>query len=358
MSRCPSAALVVGAALLVLAGGAMPTHAQASQRGEVRGTVRSTLGERVSYAVVALEPGASRRFTDDSGAFALPGLAPGTYQLRARQVGYRPFDTTLVVPQDSTVTVTIGLEHLVVELQAIRVIARAISSDRCTAPGPPDPKLDPDFAAVFDQLRENAERYWLLADSYPAIYRLERRFGRPESYGRGVEWRRLDTLSLWTDARWHYAPGRVVTEERAPHGTETQVNLPGLPDFADSAFLANHCFAFAGIEKVDGRPYARLDFRAADAIQAPDVNGSALLDPESYLIRFLRVHLTEPGRVSPFLESLEGTVAFREVMPLLVLPDRISKLERDYDGGQIVRNFEEQRMVGFTFVRSPPTEHP
>ena len=346
-------------AALTAAAAALPARAQnPPPRGAVRGVVRSTLGDRIPYAVVTLEPGAPRRFTDDSGNFAIPGLAAGAYTLRARQVGFKPFDTTLVVPQGGTVVVAIALEHLVVELDTISVVARAASWEHCTAPGPPDPRVNPAFAAVFDQLRQNAERFWLLADAYPARYRLERRFGQADSYGGAVEWRRLDTLSLWTDARWHYAPGRVVTDVNGPHGTETQVNLPGLPDFADSAFLANHCFRFGGLETLDGRQYARLDFRAAEAIRAPDVNGSALLDPDTYLIRFLRVRLTNPDQVSATLESMEGTVAFREIMPLLVLPDRITSVQRIYERGQITGSVEDQRNVGFTFLRPLPTERP
>jgi hypothetical protein len=345
----------------LLAAAEWPADARAQvppPRGAVRGVVRSTLGDRISYAVVVLEPGVPQRFTDDSGNFVFPSLAPGSYRLRARQVGFKPFDTTLVVPRDSTVVVAISLEHLVVELEEISVVARATSSDRCTAPGPPDPKVDPDFAAVFDQLRQNAERYWLLADSYPAIYRMERRFGHPDQYRNGLAVERTDTLALRTDARWHYAPGRVVTEVRGPQGPETQVNLPGLPDFADSTFLANHCFKFAGLASVEGQRYARLDFRAAEAITAPDANGSALLDTASYLIRFLQVRLTKPDLAAASLDGLEATVAFREIMPSLVLPDRISSVQGNVYRTGFVQSIEEQRTVGFTFLRALPKERP
>ena len=344
-------------AILLLVGAA-PGGAQNPQHGVVRGVVRSTLGDPIPWAVVVLEPGVPRRFTDDSGTFAVPGLAPGTYRLHARQVGYKPFDTTVVVTGDSAVVVSVALEHLVVELEAIRVVARSAAAGHCTAPGPPDPAADPEFAAVFDQLRQNAERYWMLADSYPAVYRMERRFGTPDYYNRRLRVQRTDTLELRTDARWHYAPGRLVTDVLGPSGVERQVNLPGLPDFADSAFLANHCFRFAGLEKVEGRRYARLDFRVADAIAEPDANGSALLDPDTYLIRLVRVRLTRPDEAQAGLESLEATVAFREVMPFLVLPDRISSVQGTYVRTTVVVSQEEQRTVGFSFLRALPTQKP
>jgi len=345
-------------AILLLVG-ASPLPAQnPPPRGAVRGAVRTTLGDRIPYAVVILEPGVPRRFSDDSGAFAFPGLAPGTYHLGARQVGYKPFDTTVVVTADSTVVVAVALEHVVVQLEAIQVVARSGSSGRCTAPGPPDPAVNPEFAAVFDQLRQNAERYWLLADSYPAIYRMERRFGRPDNYNRRLAVDRTDTIELRTDARWQYAPGRVATNVLGARDISLQVNLPGLPDFADSAFLANHCFRFAGFQEWEGRRYARLDFRPADAIADPDASGSAYLDPDTYLVRFTRVRLTKPDRVTAGLEGVEATEAFREVVPSLVVPDRISSVQTSWARNTQVQVGEEQRTVSFQFLRPLPVQRP
>jgi len=328
--------------------------------------VRSTLGDRIPYAVVDLGPGNPRRFTDDSGSFRFSGVLPGPYHLRARQVGYKPFDTTMVLTGDSAVVVAVALEHLVVELEEIRVVARSGASSRCTEPGPPDPAVSPGFASIFDQLRQNAERYWLLADSYPAVYRMERRFGHPERSDRRLAVERTDTVDLRTDARWQYAPGRVVSEVPGPSGPETQMNLPGLPDLADTAFLANHCFWFGGLETMDGTTYVRLDFLAADTIGAPDAGGSAYLDPVTYLIRRLKVRLTRPGRASSNLVSLEVIETFREVVPSLVLPDRISSMltSRFIEPGawtwgqRTVERIEEQRTVAFSFLRPLPAQRP
>ncbi|MGD0992515.1 MAG: carboxypeptidase-like regulatory domain-containing protein [Gemmatimonadales bacterium] len=355
MSLRPSVAMCVA----LLAATWWPAAAHGQQTGGVRGVVRSTLGEAIPYAVVALEPGSPRRFTDDSGAFAFPGLAPGTYHLRARQVGYKPFDTTLTVAPGSVVMVVASLEHLVVELEEIRVVARASRWGRCTEPGPPDSASAPDVAALFEQLRQNAERYWLLADAYPAVYRMERRFGRPNYAQRGVVVNRTDTVDLRTDARWGYAPGRLVADVPSPGGgTEPQVNLPTLPDFADSIFLANHCFRVGGIESVDGARYVRLDFRAAEAIRDPDADGSAYLDPDTYLIRFVRVQLTRPELAMAGLEGLEATVTFREIVPSLVLPDHITSVQSVVDGLRHVETVEEQQRVDFYFLRSLPTRRP
>jgi hypothetical protein len=169
---------------------------------------------------------------------------------------------------------------------------------------------------------------------------------------------RVDTVELRTDARWHYAPGRVVADVPGPRGTELQVNLPGLPDLADSVFVANHCFRFAGLEKMEGQRYLRLDFRAAERIQDPDANGSAYLEPGTYMIRFVRMRLTRPDEARSGLESLEATEAFREIVPSLLVPDRISSVQGSYVRTVVVQTAEEQRVVGFHFLRALPTRRP
>ena len=61
------------------------------------GTVRSSAGNPVAYAMVSLDPLGARRFADQTGRFVFAAVPPGRYRLRARQVGYRPLDTTIVV---------------------------------------------------------------------------------------------------------------------------------------------------------------------------------------------------------------------------------------------------------------------
>jgi hypothetical protein len=248
--------LLLAGALVLLCSWAGRADAQ-RQPGEswaatVRGVVRTTTGEAIPYASVALLPAFAARFTDDSGAFVFTGVMPGTYHLVARQVGYKPRDTTVVVEASACVTVAVALERFVVELSAITVVgemARPGGVWRCTNPGVPDSAQDPAVAAVFDQLHENAQRYWMLADSYPASYRLERRFGRPDRERERLVVSWADTVGLRTDTRWRYAPGHLLADVPLVRGrTELQVNLPTLPDLADPVFLQNHCFRLEGLD--------------------------------------------------------------------------------------------------------------
>jgi hypothetical protein len=358
--------LLLAGALVILGSCAERAEAQHRPGGSgaatVRGVVRATTGEAIPYASVALLPAFAARFTDDSGAFLFTGVAPGTYHLVARQVGYTPHDTSIVVEASASVTVAVALEHFVVELSAITVVgemARPGGVWRCTNPGAPDSAQDPEVAAVFDQLRENAQRYWLLADSYPAFYRLERRFGRHDR-----DWERLvvrwtDTVGLRTDTRWRYAPGHLLADVPLARGrTELQVNLPTLPDFVDPVFVQNHCFRLEGLDTIAGGRYVRLDFRAAERIADPDADGSAYLDPGTYLIRYAKVWLTRPERAATGLSSFQATVAFREILPKLVLPERISSVQFVYQGSQLVEFAEEQRMIDVSFLRALPKRQP
>ncbi len=365
MHRTPSAILI---ATMLVALGLLAGRADAQRpaagggAGVVRGAVRSTSGEAIPYASIALLPGHSARFTDDSGSFAFSGVAAGTYHLVARQVGYTPRDTVVVVEPGATVTIALGLERFVVELSAITVVgemARPGGVWRCTDPGVPDSIQAPEVAAVFDQLRENAQRFWLLADSYPAVYRLERVFGRPDPDRNRLDVSWSDTVDLRTDTRWRYQPGHLLAEVRAPRGgTELQVNLPTLPDFADPVFLRNHCFRLAGIDTLAGKSYVRLDFRAYARIADPDADGSAYLDPKSYLIRFAKVWLTWPERAATGLAGFQALVAFREIVPNLVLPERISNVQDVYQGSRLVEFAEEQRMVDVRFLTPLPGRRP
>ncbi len=336
----------------------LPAAAMAQTPGAaamVRGVVvGSEDGARVAYAVVMLEPAFGRRFADGNGAFFFAGAAPGSYRLSVRQVGFSPFD--------STITVTPGTPALRIELRRIAVSLTAVTvtaSGPCTAPGIPDRDRDPQLAEVFGQLRQNAERFRLLADQYPFRYRMVRRFGIEEASGsqRGS----TDTLVLLSSARWPYAPGRVVTPDPDIFDSRI-VHLPVLADLADSAFHANHCFRLAGLEPYgdDGPLLVRLDFRAAQALREPDVDGSAWLDPETYQLRHVRVSLTRLERAARGVREWTATTSFREIVASVAVPVSISAVTafdtRRYVGrGRAdVGRTEDQRLLGVEFLRAPP----
>jgi len=337
--------LLLAAAALAVGAAAPVARAQgvAPRSGVVRGEVRATTGERVPYVIVSLVPAGRQRFADDSGAFWFAGIAPGRHRVLVRQIGFSPYDTTVVVPPEGEVVLAPHLGRITVQLSEINVSARGT----CERPGPPDPVLHPQLAIVFDQLRENAERYLLLADSYPAEYQMARDFGDLTAAGEVVV-RHRDTVALRTDARWRYVPGHVITE---PGRDGRRLLLPTLPDLADSAFQAGHCWYLPGLDTATGGRLVRVDFVPPVWLRAPDVEGSAWLDPSTYQVRRATVRLTNPSRADWRIRELTVDMSFREIVPSIVLLAHISAVTRTAPVlGRQVRT-EEQRLLAVHFLR-------
>jgi hypothetical protein len=341
------------AALILLAFGcaAGPLGAQQPAGATLHGVVVAESGERVPYAVVLLTPGFPQRFADDGGAFAFIGVTPGIYRLLVRQVGFIPFDSAVTV-SSATPPLRIMLRRVAVQLAAIIVE----STPRCLQPGPPDSAADPDLAAVFGQLRLNAERYQLLLDQYPFRYTITRE--RTDIRRDGRETTSRDTIMLRSNSRWAYAPGRVVSDDpiEGRNGVRN-VHLPVLADIADSAFQNSHCFRLAGLDSLEGSSVVRLDFQAAESLREPDVDGSAYLDPVSYQVRHTSVTLTRLNRAAPGVTSWVATATFRELRPNLIVVERMSALTANQPGRvpwAIVGRSELQRLTRVEFDRPLP----
>ncbi len=345
------AVLGLGAALILA--GSEPGIARAQQRPIVRGVVRSG-GEAVPFAVVGLAPGFGQRFTDDSGTFTFSGIPPGTYRLSVRQVGFRPFDTTLVKVGDQQISMAVDLERLAVELSTITVTA----ARRCVAPGLVDSAASPELAAVFEQLKQNAERYAFLADSYPFRYRLERTF-RDFDQSDKVLWSAVDTMEYQSNARVRYTPGDVVGWGPGPQRRRDRMfRLPMLSDLADSVFEANHCFSYAGIVRGDSGRVVRFQFAPDEDIQTPDIQGVVDLDPSTYQIRRATIELTHAPRALEGLISASDVILFREMYPNIVIPERVqgTLVPAPRFGVQrpVVRRTETQRLLAVHFMRPLP----
>jgi len=325
--------------------------AQEPARATLRGVVVSETGERVAYAVVLLQPGFPQRFADDNGGFVIAGVTPGAYRLLVRQVGFIPFDSAVTV-SPATPPLRIALRRVAVQLAAVTVQ----TSRHCLQPGVPDSIVNPELAAVFEQLRLNAERYQLLLDQYPFRYVVTRQLGDVRKDG--GETTRTDSLLLRSNSRWPYAPGRVVTDDPVDGRRGVRnVHLPGLADFADPAFQNNHCFHLVGLDSLDGQSVVRLDFKAAESLHQPDVNGTVYLDPVSYQVRNTTVTLTHLDRAAPGVTSWVATATFRELRTNLIVIDRMSALTSNFAGREpwaIVGRTELQRLSRVEFDRPLP----
>jgi len=352
----PSRPAVVTAALwaaLVLA--VAPTRAQEAT-ALLRGAVTDTFGTRVPHALVRLLPAGAERFTDVLGGFVFAGLEPGSYRLQARQVGFEPHESTVTLGSGEA-TVRVTLRPLIIRLDELTVSV----AGRCRAPGSPESGPEAALAAVFSQLRENARRFAVLADSYPFQYFVERIFTNTleEGSDRTIA---TDTVAFESSARPRYRPGRVVGWGVGPRGTRTRaIQLPSLPDLADSAFIANHCFGFGGtVERDDGRRLLRVTFRASEDLRSSDVDGHADLDPDTYQLRTLSTRLTRPGRAMTGVASASATIELTELFPGLLVPGSVRSVVEptiDARGLPPVRSFVDvQRLLRARFIRASPAD--
>jgi hypothetical protein len=317
----------------------------------LRGTVVvAGTGAPLPLSIVAVRPGPTEQFTDAHGAFAVSGLAQGSYRLLVRQIGYTPADTSVTIRGDADVSVRIDLAHLAIDLPPVTVTGRTT----CTQPGPPDRGVTPALATLFDQLLENARRFTLLAGSYPFRFRHERTYRTVT--GRG------DTLVTEVDSMWQssqgelkrYQPGRVVVWGSGPFQDRRVVLLPALAQFGDSAFIAMHCFRLAGRDTIAGETLVRVDFEPAATLRSTDVSGAAYLDSLTYQIRYTRIALTKPEPALAGVVAFAATTRFSEIAPGIVLHDHVralTTLRAPTRSSLPAQRIEEQRLLSVRFLR-------
>ena len=311
-------------------------------------------GAPLGYSVVsipALGEIGRERYTTPQGAFAFPGLPAGMHRLRVKHLGYSPRDVDVQVTPGRT-ELRVELTRIALRLAAVRVVAR----EECTSPGPPNPTLVPEFATLFEQVRQNAERLRLLMERYPYRYFVERSFFDQLRNGES-RFVATDTVGFQSDHGWRYRPGRMISTVVEGHRREYLMNLPTLVDVVDSAFLANHCFRYAGTDTVGGRTLVRVDFYAAKWLRGPDVDGAVYLDTATFQIRAARVALTRPPALLRGVQGMTATTIFEEVVPSIPIPSYVTgtKILRSRAGPRApVSAIETQTLLGVRFVRDLP----
>jgi hypothetical protein len=326
--------------------------------GSIAGTVVSKeSGATLPYSVVSVAALGRERFTNERGAFVLGGIPAGRVRLLVKHIGYAPASLVVDVRVGAADTVRVALTRIAVELNRVTVEGLG----RCTSPGAPTAVGDPAFAAVFEQLRENADRYRLLAESYPFAYAMERRSTIHYVSGDTVV-TSIDTAQIGTGVRWRYVPGTLVTEGYGPLSRQVLFNIPTLLQFAERSFLENHCFGSAGGDVIDGHAVVRIDFSASVRIKLPDVSGSMYLDRQTFQIRRSTLRLTRIPDETPQIAAVEVVTDFREIMPSISVPWTIQSvhvLHTDRTRPVLPdTTYEIQRMVRFAFLKTRPGEEP
>jgi hypothetical protein len=276
----------------------------------------------VAYGTVALLGTDWAVFADARGAFRLNAVAAGTYIVRARQIGYTPKDTVIVIaPAPAVTTLTFRLHRIPALLKLVKVEGRR--SGRCVSTGVPDSTSNLPLARIFTQVRENVDRFRLLADAYPYRYRwVEKNILRSDPGGDSTT--STDTISYESRAKRAYRPGGVIFEGVDDHGRRRQyMYLPAFRDLADLGFLAVHCFSYGTTETVGGGRVFRIDFRPADTLAVPDVEGSIYLDSARLIVRRAVFRMTKPEAAKTPVLGLTVTATYREVAPLIPVVDSL-----------------------------------
>jgi len=308
----------------------------------------------LAYATVIVEPGNRKRFADAGGSFIVGPLAPGSYYVRVRQIGFGARDTIVTVTARSQSNrLRVVLKAVALKLPPVTIVGE--QRGKCLAPGIPDSSANPSLADLFTELQKNVDRYRLLVEEYP--FEFTREEWRVRRNGAGYE----ETISLDT-VRYNvqqmesrpYKPGTVVVWEVGPTGNTRQyMPLPTFRYLGDSAFQNAHCFEYVGEDTTGGTPVIRVDFRPAASIRTPDLEGSVYLDEDRYIVRRAVFRITEPNRIVPPISELSVTTTFREIVPLVPLFDEVRYRRPIYKTGDAAV-MEVDRLLLFKFKHGAP----
>lgn len=338
------------AALLVAAASA---GAQGAEGKLLTGVVVAVATQTpLGHSMVSLQHAGRQTFTDDMGRFAFRGVPPGSYRLRVAHLGFAPAELAVTISFDTApARVRVELAEVQVRLATVQVTADAA----CVAPGAPDPASEREFSVIFQQLEQNAQQYRLLADSFPYAYREER-----TNYSvRGdsvLESMHTDTALLRSDKPgWTYRPGRVVSTDFITR--QRSMHLPTLSDFASEDFVRNHCFRYGGSVQSAGGVVVRIDFRAADRLGSPDVDGTILLDATTYQIRRADLRLSRVPAALRKVAAVSVTTLFREVEPSVLVFSEVHGVSRMIPSTDLldrIESVEDHVLLDFGFLRTDP----
>lgn len=306
-------------------------------------------GTPLENSLVSIAAQGASRFTNLGGSVDLADLEPGRVVVQIRRIGYQPKDTTVEIVAGATTSVDVTLARVALRLAAVRVTAHP----RCEHPGPPVEHDDAALVAAFQQLRMNAAQYITLVYSYPFTSVVQSYYGYQKRDSAEVLYQ-VDSTVVSGIPKWKYAPGRMVTRqtERGRPG-EFFMHLPTVEVFADSVFIANHCFHNGGVAALDDSTYFLIDFTAASRIRAPDIEGTIYLHPVTLQVRRTVLRLTRSPPIR-HMTGLDVTTDFAEVAASIPIINRVYSRQTFEPPAPVPIMFEEQRLVRVQFHRSRP----
>ncbi len=336
------------------------THAQSTVVGIV--TARES-GRPLPFVDVEIFRGGSlvgAVLGKADGVFRIEQSTARGLTLRVRRLGYVPSAIEVQGKANGVDTVRVSLAQLTLKLDEVRVSTMVCPNAKAGV-------VDTAVLAIFDQMHQNAERNAILVREFAFTATMERKVSdlTTEHGSRSEALRRRlvkqDTIDLPSEHEWRYAPGGMLVKHADGNGA---IVVPQLVDFADEAFVAAHCFRYAGVETVDGRRFIRVEFEPARGVPEPDVSGSLYLAADSY--RLERSVLTVDSQYSPDIQRHMIVESwFKELAPSLPVLDHLTsktifrtRNPRSADEWTVnpVWGEELQRVLKLTYLNARPDE--
>lgn len=173
-ARTAATRLLAALAVTPLAAGAVaatPAILQAQESGRVSGVVTDDAGQPVPQVQVVLVGTRFGALTDQQGRFLIVGVTPGSYQLRAQRIGYRPLVQDVAVASGQAVTANLRLAGAATVLNQVAIIGYTTQVRRdvsdATAGVTADELRDQQFATVEEGLRGRIPGVNIIASGEP-----------------------------------------------------------------------------------------------------------------------------------------------------------------------------------------------
>lgn len=331
--------------------GSLPGSAGSQGTAVVYGIVRTAeSGMAMPYSIVAIPSLSREQFTSDQGGFTLRELPAGRLTLRFRHIGFAPRDTAVELRAGDTLRFDVALTRLAIRLDAMHVTAACTTNQDAAANGA--------LADLFEQVRQNAEQYRLLVRSHPFTRRMSVAEIIRTDDGK-FTLGSLEALILDSDVERGYKPGNVF--RRSPgRNRDLVVALPELPDFADSLFIAKHCFAYGGDTTVDSVKLIRVAFSPVTDLKDPDLSGVILLRADGYAIWGVdQVTTGVPKNIASEISAIRAVTRFQDILPGIAVISTVESFlapgpHRVKSEPKVVSRGEIQMMVELKWKNGPP----
>jgi hypothetical protein len=330
-------------AFVAIACASTALSAARAQTAAVAGqVVAREAGEPLGFATASAPAHGVQRLASEAGTFTLPALPPGAVRLRFSRIGFAPKDTTLTLAAGGIARLRVELTRLALRLPTVAV--NGACTDRT-----PFQERPADLAALFDQVRENAERMRLLTRERPFVFEATRVRG---NRGDGDVPRTAlvtDTVVRGPLPTNPYVPRRIYGRVGGVWG----VKLPELADVADTAFTNNHCLWYAGQERFGADSAIRVDFEPVPWLaKAVDFEGSIYLRADGYQLVGM---VTRLNRIPAEFRGLRGYATRARFAELVSGVPTLAEWEltNTFRGARGPTVVETGRVTGVRWLDSP-----